>query len=48
MVISWPAACTASIVQDFTERPLTSTVQAPQDVVSQPTLAARSPQRWRR
>ena len=39
-----PLACTASTVQDFTDSPSSSTVQAPQDVVSQPTLAARRPQ----
>jgi len=43
-----PAACRVSIVQDFTDCPSSSTVQAPQDVVSQPTFAARSPRFCRR
>ena len=43
VVTDWPAACTASTVHDFTDSPSSSTVQAPQEVVSQPTLAARSP-----
>ena len=37
VVTSPPSACTASRVQDFTARPLTTTVQAPQLLVSQPT-----------
>src|SRR5215510_14111370 len=36
VVISWPLACTANMVQDFTGRPSRSTVHAPQCVVSQP------------
>ena len=36
VVISAPAACTANMVQLFTDMPLRSTVQAPQCVVSQP------------
>ena len=43
-----PSAWTASTVQDFTEAPSSSTVQAPHEVVSQPTFAARSPQISRR
>ena len=43
MLISWPSACTASMVQDFTGRPSTSTVQAPQLVVSQPMCVPVSP-----
>ncbi len=41
-------AWTASTVQDFTDSPSSSTVQAPHDVVSHPTLAARSPSVSRR
>src|SRR6516162_4229240 len=36
VVMSLPSACTANIVQDFTDMPSISTVQAPQWVVSQP------------
>src|SRR6266566_5569924 len=36
VVICAPSACTASTVQDFTGSPSSSTVQAPQCVVSQP------------
>ena len=36
VVTSRPSACTASTVQDFTGTPSSSTVQAPQWVVSQP------------
>jgi hypothetical protein len=43
VVISCPSACTASIVQDFTGLPSTSTVQAPQFVVSQPMCVPVSP-----
>ena len=43
-----PAACTVSTVQDLTDIPFSRTVQAPQDVVSQPTFAARSPSCCRR
>ena len=43
-----PSACAASTVQDFTDSPSSSTVQAPQEVVSQPTLVARRPATSRR
>ena len=43
VVMSAPSACTASIVQDFTDSPSTRTVQAPHDDVSQPTLVPVSP-----
>ena len=43
VVIAWPSACTASIVQRFTYSPFTSTVHAPQRDVSQPTLVPVSP-----
>jgi len=33
-----PSACAASTVQDLTDSPSSSTVQAPQEVVSQPML----------
>src|SRR5579872_6472375 len=36
VVMSEPLACTANMVQDFTDMPSISTVQAPQWVVSQP------------
>ncbi len=36
VITSRPSACTASTVQDFTGTPSSSTVQAPQCVVSQP------------
>ena len=39
-----PSACAASTVHDLTDSPSSSTVQAPHDVVSQPTLVACSPQ----
>src|SRR6056297_1296588 len=39
VVISAPSACTASTVQDFTDLPFMSTVQAPQWDVSQPICA---------
>src|SRR5258708_25004033 len=35
--MSWPSTCTASCVHDLTGCPSSSTVQAPQLVVSQPT-----------
>ena len=38
VVTSVPSACTASTVHDFTDSPSSSTVQAPHDDVSQPTL----------
>ena len=41
-------ACTARTVHDLTDSPFSSTVHAPQDVVSQPTLAARRPATSRR
>jgi hypothetical protein len=43
VLISFPSACTASMVHDFTGRPSTSTVQAPQLVVSQPMWVPVSP-----
>ena len=43
-----PAAWTANIVQDFTDRPSTSTVQAPQWEVSQPICAPVRPRFSRR
>ena len=36
VVMSEPLACTANMVQDFTDMPSISIVQAPQWVVSQP------------
>ena len=48
VVISMPSAWTASMVQDFTDSPLTNTVQAPHDDVSQPTLVPVSPTTSRR
>ena len=48
VVTDCPSACTASTVQDFTDSPSTSTVQAPQEVVSQPMLVALSPTTSRR
>src|SRR5262245_52343911 len=47
VVISSPSAWTPSIVQDFTDSPFTSTVQVPQDEVSQPTTVPVSPRRSR-
>src|SRR5579864_5023835 len=41
--ISCPSACTASMVQDFAGRPSTSTVHAPQLVVSHPMWVPVSP-----
>ena len=50
VVISWPSAWTASIVQHFALAPSTWTVQAPQLLVSQPTWVPVSPKssrsRW--
>ena len=40
VVTSCPLAWAASTVQDLTDSPSSSTVQAPQEVVSQPTLVA--------
>ena len=48
VVTDWPSTCTASRVHDFTDSPSSSTVQAPQDVVSQPMLVALSPTTSRR
>ena len=45
VVIDAPSAWAASIVQDFTDSPSTSTVHAPQLDVSQPTFVAREPAR---
>ena len=38
-----PSACTASMVQDFTDSPFTCTTQAPHWLVSQPTWVPVSP-----
>ena len=43
VVTSRPSTCTASIVQDLIALPSTSTVQAPQLVVSQPRCVPVSP-----
>ena len=43
VVTSAPSAWAASIVHDFTDSPSTSTVQAPHDDVSHPTLVPVSP-----
>ena len=43
VVTSRPSACTPNIVQDLIGRPSSSTVQAPQLVVSQPTCVPVSP-----
>ena len=48
MVTVAPSACAASIVHDFTDSPSTSTVHAPHDDVSQPTLVPVSPHASRR
>ena len=48
VVTSQPSACTASIVQLFTDSPSTSTVHAPQLDVSQPTLVPVRPTSSRR
>ncbi len=47
VVTSQPSACTASTVHDFTDSPSISTVQAPQEEVSQPTFVPFSPS-WSR
>src|SRR5579862_8021984 len=48
--ISAPLACTANIVQDLTDLPLRSTVQAPQWLVSQPicgpVILSSSRRKW--
>src|SRR5215207_1581113 len=49
VVISCPSACTARTVQDLTDSPSISTVQAPQLVVSQPECTPPIPRfslRW--
>ena len=46
--ISAPSAWTANTVQDFTDVPSMSTVQAPQCEVSQPMCGPVSPGRSRR
>src|SRR5262245_982706 len=43
VLMSRPSACTASIVQDFTDCPSTSSVHEPHVEVSQPTLVPVSP-----
>jgi hypothetical protein len=48
VVTTAPSACTASIVQDFTDSPSTRTVQAPQLEVSQPIFVPGSPHSSRR
>ena len=48
VVTDRPSAWTASIVHDFTDSPSTSTVHAPHDDVSQPTLVPVSPHSSRR
>ena len=48
VVIAAPSACAASIVQLFTDSPPTSTVHAPHDDVSQPTLVPVSAHASRR
>ena len=40
VVTSAPTAWTANMVQDFAERPSTSTVHAPHELVSHPTLGS--------
>ncbi len=45
VVTAAPSACTASTVQLFTLTPSSSTVQAPQLEVSQPTGVPPSPSR---
>ena len=47
-MISAPSAWAANIVHDFTDSPPRSTVHAPHDDVSQPTLVPVSPQASRR
>ena len=48
VVIVAPLACAARTVQDFTDLPFRSTVQAPQWLVSQPICGPVSPGRSRR
>ena len=48
VVIDPPSACAASSVHDLTDSPSSSTVHAPQDVVSQPMLVALRPRTSRR
>ena len=48
VVISRPSAWTPSTVQDLTDSPSSSTVQAPQEDVSQPTFVPVRPSRSRR
>ena len=43
VVTSCPSAWAASTVQDFTDSPSSSTVHAPQEVVSQPMFVAVKP-----
>src|SRR6476469_6266365 len=43
VVTEWPSACAASTVHDFTGAPSSSTVHAPQEVVSQPMLVPVRP-----
>ena len=45
VVTSWPSACTASTLHDFTLRPSRCTVQAPQLLVSQPMTVPIFPTR---
>src|SRR5947209_7211937 len=47
VVIEWPSAWTPSRVHDLTDSPSSSTVQAPQDDVSQPTTVPVRPSRSR-
>src|SRR2546429_1892276 len=47
ILISCPSACTANMVQDLIAFPSTSTVHAPQFVVSQPMWVPVSPRPWR-
>ena len=48
VVTSWPSACTARTLQDFTLRPSRCTVHAPQLLVSQPTTVPVFPSCSRR
>ena len=48
VVSSWPSACTASIRQERTGSPSSSTVQAPHTPCSQPTWVPVRPSSWRR
>ena len=43
VVSSWPSACTASMVHDLTDSPLTWRVHAPHDEVSQPMFVPVRP-----